>query len=459
MSLDGISRRGCDYMDRNNYECTTLARIRNGTARIGIIGLGYVGLPLALAFSEKYAVLGYDVDPKKRRLLKQGKSYIDDVPDSALKQSVNGRLRIIDKDDRLKECDAIVICVPTPLDTHGNPNLTFVEHSAKIVRKVVGRGMLIVLESTSYPGTTDEFIGGAIRAAGFRPGKDVAMAFSPERVDPGNKTFNIHNTPKVVGGEDAGSTELAAALYSSIVEAGVVIMPDCKSAEAVKILENIFRGVNIALINEMALIFEKMGIDTWQVVKAASTKPFGFIPHYPGPGVGGHCIPLDPLYMSYKAKQYGIFPRFIELSHEINEHMKNHTVDLTMASLKKAGVRAGTSTVAVMGLAYKKDISDTRESPAAGIIEELSKKVRKVIVHDSWVKCIETRIGSFRSVPIKAALDKADCLVFVTDHTDFAKLSVSCLRGRRVRAIVDTRNLFSREEIESAGLVYTGLGK
>ena len=454
-----ISLRGCELMARNHNNHTTLSKLRDGTAKIGIIGLGYVGLPLALALSEKFVVLGYDADPKKRKLLKAGKSYIDDVPGAELKSRVKGNLRVVDKDTQLREADAIIICVPTPLDERGNPDLSYVQHSADIVRKVVRKGMLIVLESTSYPGTTDEFLGKAIRDAGFKPGKDVSLAFSPERVDPGNKKYNIHNTPKVVGGEDVLSAELASALYSSIVEAGVVVMPDCKSAEAVKILENIFRGVNIALINEMALIFEKMGIDTWEVVKAASTKPFGFMAHYPGPGVGGHCIPLDPMYMSYKAKQYGIVPRFIELSHEVNEFMKNHTVNLTMAALRKAKVPADKATVAVMGLSYKKDISDTRESPAAGIIEELHKRVKKVIVHDPKAFSIETPIGVFKSVTFRAALDQADCLVFVTDHSEFAALTPKGLCGKRVKAVVDTRNMFNREAVEHFGLVYKGIGK
>jgi UDP-N-acetyl-D-glucosamine dehydrogenase len=446
-------------MARNHNNHTTLSKLKDGTAKIGVIGLGYVGLPLALALSEKFVVLGYDADPKKRKLLKAGKSYIDDVPSSELKQRVKGNLRVVDKDTQLRESDAIIICVPTPLDERGNPDLSYVQHSADIVRKVVRKGMLIVLESTSYPGTTDEFLGKAIRDAGFKPGRDVSLAFSPERVDPGNKKYNIHNTPKVVGGEDVLSAELASALYSSIVEAGVVVMPDCKSAEAVKILENIFRGVNIALINEMALIFEKMGIDTWEVVKAASTKPFGFMPHYPGPGVGGHCIPLDPMYMSYKAKQYGIVPRFIELSHEVNEFMKNHTVNLTMAALRKAKVPADEATVAVMGLSYKKDISDTRESPAAGIIEELQKKVKKVIVYDPKASSIMTPIGLFKSVPLERALNEASCLVFVTDHSEFSALTPKGMCGKHVKAVVDTRNLFNGEAVEYVGLVYRGTGK
>jgi len=443
----------------NNKDSVTLSKIKNGTAKIGIIGLGYVGLPLAMVFAEKFQVFGYDADSKKRKMLRQGRSYIDDVPSSELKEKLGTNLKVIQKDSQLRECDCIIICVPTPVDERGNPDLSYVQHSADIVKKIVRKGMLVVLESTSYPGTTDEFLGKAIKDAGFKPGKDVALAFSPERVDPGNKKYNIRNTPKIVGGEDARSAELATALYSSIVEAGIVVMPDCASAEAVKILENIFRGVNIALINEMALIFERMGIDTWQVVKAASTKPFGFMPHYPGPGVGGHCIPLDPLYMSYKAKQYGFVPRFIELSHEVNEFMKNHTVNLTMAALRKAGVPADKATVAVMGLSYKKGISDTRESPAAEIIEELVKRVKRVIVHDPKASSIETAVGVFRSIPMRSTMNQADCLVFVTDHSEFATLTPKVLCRKRVKAVVDTRNLFVREAVEHVGLIYKGIGK
>ena len=437
----------------------TRARIKSSDAKIGIIGLGYVGLPLALAFSDKFPVIGYDVDAKKSKMLKQGKSYIDDISDKAVKEGLGNGFRIAEDYSKLRECDAIIICVPTPLDKRGYPDLSYIAHSSDIVEKIVRKGMLVVLESTSYPGTTDEYLGRAIRRTGLTPGKDVALAFSPERVDPGNKKYGIRNTPKVVGGVDARSTEIASELYSAIVEAGVVRVRDCSTAEAVKIVENIFRGVNIALINELALIFERMEIDTWEVIKAASTKPFAFMAHYPGPGVGGHCIPLDPMYLSYKAKQYGMVPRFIELSHEVNEFMKHHTVNLTMAALKKAGLDKEKATVAVMGVAYKKDISDTRESPAAEIIEELTKRVHKVLVHDPKAKYITTPVGTFRSVPMKKVMAEADCLVFVTNHSQYEKLKPKDLLGRHVKAVVDTRNLFDSEAVEKVGLVYKGIGK
>lgn len=437
----------------------TLCGIRSGTTTVGIIGLGYVGLPLALAFSEKLTVLGYDADVTKRRMLKRGISYIDDVPDRTLKAVVGKRLRIADTWRQLKECGVIVICVPTPLDARGNPDLSYIQDSADVVQAIVRKGMLVVLESTSYPGTTEEYLGRAIRAAGFEVGRDVGLAFSPERVDPGNVKYNIKNTPKIVGGVDTQSTEIAASLYSLIVEAGVVKVRDCKTAEAAKIVENIFRGVNIALINELSLVFEKMGIDTWEVVRAASSKPFSFMPHYPGPGIGGHCIPLDPLYLSYKAKQYGFSPRFIELSHEVNEFMKHHTVNLTIDALKHLNLSPDQATVAVMGLAYKKNISDTRESPAVAIIEELHKKVRRVMVHDPKAKEISTSVGVFRSSPLGKILADADCVVFLLDHDKYVERFPAAFFGTNVRAVVDTRNLFMKDQMEAAGLVYVPLGK
>ena len=447
-------------MTDGNADFTKLRTlIESGSARIGVIGLGYVGLPLALAFADKFTVTGFDKDHGKRSLLQKRKSYIDDVSDSSLKAKVGKSFGITSKERDLADCDVLIICVPTPLDERGKPDLGCVSHSAAIVERVVRKGMLVILESTSYPGTTHEFIGSAIRRAGFEPGKDVALVFSPERVDPGNRKFNLSNTPKIVGGVNRASSELAKSLYSTIVNADIIEVRDCATAEAVKIVENVFRGVNIALVNEMALIFERMGIDTWEVIRAASTKPFGFMAHYPGPGVGGHCIPLDPIYLSYKAKQYGFSPRFIELSREVNEMMKTHTVNLVMESLTSAKVDPLDATVGVMGLSYKKGISDTRESPAIEIIEELVKKVGRVIVHDPYSSHIETRAGAFDSVSRTSILGKSDCLVFVTDHDEFRRIPVKTIACKGVKAIVDTRDLFSRQAVESAGLVYRGLGK
>jgi len=446
-------------MVKNSHLLETKSRIDSGDAKIGIIGLGYVGLPLAVAFCEKYVVFGYDSDEDKCKMLTKGKSYIDDIPDSSIKNLIGKRLKVISRESKLKECDAVIICVPTPLDVRGIPDLSYIAHSADIIRRVAGKGMLVVLESTSYPGTTEEYLGHAIKGVGLVPGVDVALAFSPERVDPGNKKFGIKNTPKVVGGVNEESTELAASLYGSIVEAGVVKVRDCKTAEATKIVENIFRGVNIALINELALIFEKMGIDTWEVVRAASTKPFAFMPHYPGPGVGGHCIPLDPLYLSYKAKQYGIVPRFIELSREVNEFMKNHTINLVMAAMDEAGMEPLDATVAVMGIAYKKNISDTRESPAAEIIEELSKRVGKVLVHDPLAKNIHTHRGDFKTSTMKTIMGDADCLVFVADHDEYIVQFPGAFKGSKAKVVIDTRNMFDAEILRRMGIKYRCIGK
>lgn len=392
-------------------------------------------------------------------MLSSGESYLDDIENEALRSALEGSLRIAESASDLENCDALIICVPTPVDSRGDPDLSYVRRASEIVKDTAHGGMLIVLESTSYPGTTEEFLGKAIEDAGFRPGEEVALAFSPERVDPGNRKYNIRNTPKIVGGIDRSSTEIAAMLYSTIVEAGVISVADCRTAEATKIVENIFRGVNIALINELAIIFEKMGVNTWDVVNAASTKPFAFLAHYPGPGVGGHCIPLDPLYLSFKARQYGLEPKFIELSREVNESMKLHTVELATAALEAAGLAPEEATVAVMGLAYKKNISDTRESPSIGIIENLSTRVKDVKVHDPHVDAIETSTGRYESASFADIMESADCLIFVTDHDEYSMLDPSDFADKRLKAIVDTRNLFDADAISHLDIEYRGVGK
>jgi len=437
----------------------TNSKIASGKAKVGIIGLGYVGLPLALAIAGKFEVIGYDADAEKMGALREGISHIDDVEDLALKRALDGKMRIAEGESDLREADCIIICVPTPLDHRGNPDLSYIRAASDIVARLVRPGMVIILESTSYPGTTEEYLGHAIESRGYIPGRDVALAFSPERIDPGNRKFNIHNTPKIVGGVDERSTDMAAELYSKFIKAEVIKTNNCITAEAVKLVENIFRGVNIALINELALVFERMGIDTWEVIRSASTKPFGFMPHYPGPGVGGHCIPLDPKYLSYKAKQYGVIPRFIELSREVNEFMKQHTVNLTLEVLKDAGLNPSTSTVGIMGLAYKKNISDTRESPAKEIIEELSKKVKAILVHDPHAGFIDTSRGRFESTPFESILENSDCLVFLTDHNEFKKISLTDMNKAGVKAIVDTRNILCKKDVLEMGIIYRCIGK
>jgi UDP-N-acetyl-D-glucosamine dehydrogenase len=435
------------------------AKLSSFAARIGVIGLGYVGLPLAMSLSEKFTVVGYDSDANKVELIARGRSPVDDVSDETIRLSLDRSFVATSSEDTLRGCDVLIICVPTPLDARGDPDLSYVQSASEVASRAVKKGMMLILESTSYPGTTEEYLGRAIERAGLVPGDDVALAFSPERVDPGNRRYDITNTPKVVGGVDDVSTSLANMLYSSIVTAGVVQVSSCAAAEATKIVENIFRGVNIALINELSLVFERMGINTWEVVDAAATKPFGFMPHYPGPGVGGHCIPLDPIYLSYKAKQLGYAPRFIELSREVNEFMKHHTANLVIEAVRRAEIPSEKAVVGVLGLAYKKGISDTRESPSIGIVEEISKRVGRVVAHDPKATHIDTRRGRYESSSLDSVLEESDCIVFVTDHDEYRSLSLSDIARRGVKAVVDTRNLFEATKAEEAGLVYMALGK
>jgi UDP-N-acetyl-D-glucosamine dehydrogenase len=318
------------------------------------------------------------------------------------------------------------------------------------------KDQFIILESTTYPGTTEEVVLPILESSGLKVIEDFGLAYSPERIDPGNTKYNVSNTPKVVGGINDECTDIASKLYGSIIE-HIVPVQDARTAEAVKIVENIFRNVNIALVNELALIFEKMKIDTWEVIDAAATKPYGFMPFYPGPGIGGHCIPLDPFYMSYKAKKYGFIPRFIETSGEINNFMRIHAVNLIERGLKQVDKRVYGSTVAVMGLAYKKDIADTRESPAEKIIEELVNLGVKVKVYDPHALSIKTRIGTFHSEEsMESALNNSDCAVFVTDHTAFKEFNLQeAVKVMSSPVIVDCKNMFSNP----VGLVYLGIGK
>ena len=439
-------------------------KIKNKSAVIGIVGLGYVGLPLAVAFSRKFNVVGYDVSIEKINLLKQGKSYIEDVRDEDINLN---QLYPTKSPEDLKKCDFIIITVSTPLRDDKTPDLSYVKDAARTVGRVLKRGQFVILESTTYPGTTEEVLVPILEEeSGLKVIEDFGVAYSPERVDPGNKRYKIENTPKVVGGLTPEFTEIASLLYGSIIEK-IVPVRDCKTAEAVKMLENVFRNVNIALVNELALIFEKMGIDIWEVIKAAKTKPYGFMAFYPGPGVGGHCIPLDPYYLAYRAKQFGIIPRFIETAGEINDYMPIHIVNLAERILLKLGKKLRGTKVSVLGLAYKKDISDTRESPAIGIIEELIERGANVRVYDPYAKTIDTKFGRFYS---ESAIDKvltwAECVIFVTDHTvfkkDINKILAILKQKPESTIVVDSRNIISKEILENIShrenIVYVKLG-
>lgn len=408
-------------------------KIESKSALIGIIGLGYVGLPLAVSFATQgFKVLGLEQNPKRRKALNQAKSYINDVSGADLAPLIKSKcLRVIDNYVPLKKADAICICVPTPLDKNKQPDISFVKSVTNQLSKIIRKGQLIILESTTYPGTTEEVIKPKLEKSGLKAGKDFFLAFSPERVDPGNKRFTMKTIPKVVGGINEQSTKLAALLYRQIVDQ-VHEVSSPRVAEMEKLLENVFRSVNIALVNEMAILCKKMDIDIWEVIEAAKTKPYGFMAFYPGPGIGGHCIPLDPFYLAWKAKEYGIATKFIELAGEINQKMPEYVVELIQDALNKQGKTLKNSKVAVFGVAYKKDISDYRESPALKIIDLLQKKEAKVEYNDPHVPMVKVNGSSLRSKNIK----KADCAVIVTNHSDFEYKKMF----KDIPLVIDTRN-------------------
>ena len=422
-----------------------ISKITNKQAHIGVIGLGYVGLPLLVEFaSSGFQGTGFEVDEDKAKQINAGTSYIGDVSSRKVKEVVDAkRLRATTDFSHLSECDAIIICVPTPLRKTKEPDVSYILAAAEQIAERLRRGHLIILESTTYPGTTDEVLLPMFEAKGLKLDEDFLLAFSPERVDPGNPQFQTHNIPKVVGGVTDDSTLVAAHLYSQIVK-DVYSVSSARVAEAAKLLENTFRAVNIGMANEMARLCYALNIDTWEVIRAAATKPFGFMPFYPGPGIGGHCIPLDPHYLSWKARQHGFDSRFIGLAEEVNSRMPEHVVQLVADGLNDERKAMNGSNVLVLGVAYKKDINDVRESPALSIIDRLRAKGANVRYHDPFVA--ELRFDDahtdssgepLSSVPLSAEeLQSADCVIIVTDHSDIDYKRVCSL----VPLIVDTRN-------------------
>ena len=407
-------------------------------AIVGIVGLGYVGLPLAVAFSKELHVVGYNNNNDKVELLKHGKSYIEDVKDEDIDLNM---FTPTSSPEDLKQCDFIFIAIPTPLRKDKSPDLSDLKIAGEEIRSILREGQFIILKSTTYPGTTEEVLIPILEEnSGLKAVDDFGIAYSPERVDPGNITFDMYNTPNVVGGLTPKFTEICAMLCGN-VSSQVIKVTDCKTAEGVKMIENIFRNVNIALVNELALIFEKMDIDIWESIEAAKTKPYGYMAFYPGPGVGGHCIPLDPYYMAYRAKQFGFIPRFIETSGEINDYMPIHTVNLARKGLNNIGKNLWRSKILILGLAYKGNISDTRESPSAPIIEELIDRGAKLRVYDPMAKFIKTRFGKFYSgKDLIEEIEWSDCIIILTDHDEFKKNNdiLKVLEDNKV--IIDTRN-------------------
>lgn len=394
-------------------------KLRNKSARIGIVGLGYVGLPLAMAFSEAgFKVSGVDLQQKRVNLVNQGRSYITDVSSDRLSAiRVKKLLEATTDQSKLGEVDVICICVPTPLTKTKDPDLSYVIRESEKISQHLQPGQLVVLESTTYPGTTKEVVLPILERSRLKGGSDFYLAYSPERVDPGNEKHGIRNTPKLVGGIDSQSAKLAELLYRQVAEA--VVSVSCPEvAEMSKVFENVFRIVNIALVNELAQLCEKMGISVWEVIAAASTKPFGYMPFYPGPGIGGHCIPLDPYYLANKAREYDFHTRFIELAAEINEQMPHHITFRIMESLNAQGRSLNGAKVLVVGVAYKKDVKDLRESPSLKLIELLQEKGAKVSYNDPYISKIQLSQDSLASVDLtKEYLSSQDCTVIATDHS------------------------------------------
>ncbi len=415
--------------------------IESREATVGIIGLGYVGLPLARAFcDERFHVLGVDVDSQKVKQISAGKSYIRSVTSEEIARTVNAGLFGVTEDyARLKEVDAIIICVPTPLDKMHEPDLSYVENTCREIAANLKAGQLVVLESTTYPGTTEEVMRPILETSGLKCGEDFLLAYSPEREDPGNPVHSTPTIPKVVGGTDEASLEVACALYSQVVTK-VVPVSSTRAAEACKILENIYRAVNIALVNELKLLFDKMGIDVWEVIEAASTKPFGYQPFYPGPGLGGHCIPIDPFYLAWKARQHNFSTKFIELAGQINTAMPEYVVNRITLALNSAGKAVRDSKILLLGMAYKKDVDDVRESPALEIASLLMRHGAVVSYHDPYVPALhKMRDYDLRleSVPLsEETLASQDCVVIVTAHSDVDYESVV----RHAPLVIDTRN-------------------
>ncbi|SFA92156.1 UDP-N-acetyl-D-glucosamine dehydrogenase [Rhizobium sp. NFR07] len=433
------------------------AMIDARTARAGVVGLGYVGLPLAMAFARAgFPVTGFDIDPSKIEHIEHRESYIEAVPEDVLKTECEaGRFSATCDFDRLSECDIIAICVPTPLTAHRDPDLSYVAKTAEAIAKTLRPGQLIVLESTTYPGTTDEIVKPILEKTGLKSGVDFFLGYSPEREDPGNRQFQTATIPKVVAGDGGAAAALMQAFYGATVSA-VVPVSTTATAEAVKLTENIFRAVNIALVNELKLVYDAMGIDVWEVIDAAKSKPFGYMPFYPGPGLGGHCIPIDPFYLTWKSREFEVPTRFIELAGEINTAMPHHIVTRLAEALDiRSGKALSRSKVLLIGLAYKKNVPDIRESPSLRLMELIERRGGAAAYFDPYV----TEIPSTREyAELKGrrslawdleAIRSFDAVVIATDHDNVDYEAIA----RIAPVIVDTRNVFARKGIESNAIV------
>ena len=420
----------------------TLQKIKEKKAHIGIIGLGYVGLPLAIEFCKTgFQVTGLDIDQEKIDLLSQGESYIKHISGEKIKHlNKEGKFKGSTNHTLIRHLDCILICVPTPLNKNREPDMSYVISTAQKIAPHIVKNQLIVLESTTFPGTTLEVLIPELEAgSGLKANKDIFVAYSPEREDPNNKKYSIATTPKVIGADDPKSLELADSIYSFIVNK-TVLVSGTKVAEATKLTENVFRAVNIALVNELKVIYEKMGIDVWEVIEACSTKPFGFMPFYPGPGLGGHCIPIDPFYLTWKAREHGITTRFIELAGEINTLMPDYVIQKIIFALNREGKSLKNSRILLLGLAYKKNVDDTRESVTFKIMELLEEKEAVTDYNDPYIPQIKPtrkykQFAGKKSVALKK-INQYDCVVILTDHTSYDFKTIA----NESKVIVDTRN-------------------
>ncbi|MGG1596257.1 nucleotide sugar dehydrogenase [Paenibacillus naphthalenovorans] len=415
-------------------------------AVIGVVGLGYVGLPLAVEKAKAgFRVIGFDVQQTRVDLVNQGSNYIGDVVDSDLLQIVNERKLVATTDYSLiNEVDAVTICVPTPLDKYQQPDTSYVENSAKEIAKYLKPGMLVVLESTTYPGTTEEVVKPILEQSGLKCGIDFFVAYSPERVDPGNKHFNTKNTPKVVGGISWECTKVASTMYKEVLEGEIYEVSSPAVAEMEKIYENTFRNINIALANEMAILCNKMGIDIWEVIDAAKTKPYGFMAFYPGPGLGGHCIPIDPFYLTWKAREYNYHTRLIEVAGEINNSMPDFVVDRLISILNTKKKPLNGSKIAILGVAYKKDIDDYRESPVLKIIDILESKGASFVIIDPYVKSFKHDGKRYETTEIsETTLQDVDITLITTDHSNVDYQMVI----QHSKLILDTRNALKEHDV------------
>jgi len=415
-----------------------LKKTQNKTLKISIIGLGYVGFPLLELFHKKgFNVNGFDLDKKKVDIATKKRGY------NASNKPTNA----------LKNCDCFIICVPTPVDKNHKPDLSFVKDACKSIIKNLRKNNLVILESTVSPGTTEEVLIPTLEKSGLKAGKDFFVAHCPERIDPGNKKWKVQNIPRVIGGINQTSTELTYKLYNRILDAEITKLSSLKNAEATKIVENTFRDINIAFVNELAKSFDKIGIDIKEVINAASTKPFGFMAHYPGCGVGGHCIAVDPYYLIEKAKKIGFNHNFLKLARKINNSMPTYTVGKIIKGLKQVNIPLKNSNISILGLAYKGGTDDTRESPAFPIIEKLKDLKAKITIYDPYVPSQST------SKNLEEALDKKDCVVIVTDHKEFKEITAEKLKGKNVKVLIDGRNILNKKEIKDKGIIYEGIGR